>query len=145
MCWWSDFFSSYTWFERVIRQTSTNSTHCYSQPVCSTLSSSLCCRSLALETLSLDHSPRLNELWQSFLGICFLFAQFLWSLASSPKSGRESSFSDFPCTWDRQYCTVPQASEWSRTQELLRPTAREQNQGCCEQNNCLLLSQKLLC
>lgn len=123
MCWWSDFFSSYAWFERVIRQTSTNSAHCYSQLVCSTLSSSLCCPSLALETLSLDHSPRLNELWQPFLGICFPFAQFLWSLASSPKSGRESFSSAFLCTWDRQYCTVPQASERSRTQELLRPTA----------------------
>lgn len=97
--------------------------HCYSQLMCSNPSSSLCCPSLALETLSLDHSPRLNELWQPFLGICFSFAQFLWSLASSPKSARESSFSHFLCAWDRQCCTVPQASGWSRTQELLRPTA----------------------
>lgn len=123
VCWWSDFFSSCAWFERVIRQTSTNSAHCYSQLMCSNPSSSLCCPSLALETLSLDHSPRLNELWQPFLGICFSFARFLWSLASSPKSARESSFSHFLCAWDRQCCTVPQASGWSRTQELLRPTA----------------------
>lgn len=130
MCWWSDFLSSCAWFERAMRQTSTNSAHCYSQLVCSTLNSSLCCPSLALETFPLDHSPRLNELWQPFLGICFPFAQFLWSLASSPKSDRESSFSDFLCTWDRQYYTVPQASDRSYLGPLQSCwTARKQTSG----------------
>lgn len=112
-------------WKTVIRQTSTNSAHCsFTVDVLDSLQLSLCCPSLTSETFSLDHPPRLNKLWQPFLGIRFPSPQFMWCLASFPKSARESAFSDFLHTWDRHYFTVPQPSEWSRrTCELLRSTA----------------------
>lgn len=137
MCWLSDFFSSCPWFERVIRQTSTNSAHCYSQLVCSALNSFLLSQpgfgdpffrsftkaKWALTTLSGDL-------------FSFCSVRVISSIISQIS---QSSFSDFLCTWDRQYCTVPQATDWSRrTQELLRLTAellaREQKPGMLRTN-----------
>lgn len=128
-------------WKTVLKQTCTNFVHCsFTSDVLGHQQLFLCCPCLTLGTLSLNHSPRLNVLWQLFLGICFPFPQFMGSLASSPKPAKENSFSDFLCRWDRHCFAERQASErrtlWLSCSGLRQMCVTQQVNGtqeCCEQ------------
>lgn len=112
-------------WKTVIRQTSTNCSLLFHNWRAGLLTALSLLSQFDLETLFFRSFTKAKWALITISGICFPFPQFVWSLASSPKSGRESSFSDFLCTWDRRYFTVPQAKwmEQNTTRELLRPTA----------------------